>query len=53
MNPVSQALEVVKEITDNVYSQNILLEVITRNLTLKEIELLFKKLKLCSEDLKN
>ena len=53
MNPVSQALEIVKEITDNVYSQNILLEVITRNLTLKEIELLFKKLKLCSEDLKN
>ncbi len=53
MNPVSQALEIVKEITDNVYSQNILLEVMTRNLTLKEIELLFKKLKLCSEDLKN
>ena len=53
MNPVSQALETVKEITDNVYSQNILLEVMTRNLTLKEIELLFKKLNLCSEDLKN
>ena len=53
MNPVSQALEIVKEITDNVYSQNKLLEVMTRNLTSKEIELLFNKLKLCSEDLKN
>ena len=46
MNPVSQALEIVKEITDNVYSQNKLLEVMTRNLTSKEIELLFNKLKL-------
>ena len=53
MNPVSQALEIVKEITDDVYSQNKLLEVMTHNLTLKEIELLFNKLKLCSEDLKN
>ena len=53
MNPLSQALEIVKEITDNVYSQNKLLEVITHNLTSKEIEILFKKLKLCSEDLKN
>ena len=53
MNPVSKALEIVKEITDNVYSQNILLEVITHNLTSKEIEILFNKLKLCSEDLKN
>ena len=53
MNPLSKALEIVKEITDNVYSQNILLEVITHNLTSKEIEILFKKLKLCSEDLKN
>ena len=53
MNPLSQALEIVKEITDDVYSQNKLLEVMTHNLTLKEIELLFNKLKLCSEDLKN
>ncbi len=53
MNPVSQALKIVEEITDNVYSQNKLLEVMTHNLTLKEIELLFNKLKLCSEDLKN
>ena len=53
MNPVSKALEIVKEITGNVYSQNILLEVITHNLTSKEIEILFNKLKLCSEDLKN
>ena len=53
MNPVSQALKIVEEITDNVYSQNILLEVMTHNLTSKEIEILFKKLKLCSEDLKN
>ena len=53
MNPVSQALEIVKEITDNVYSQNKLLEVMTHNLTSKEIELLFNKLKLRSEDLKN
>tara|TARA_R110002012_G_scaffold75647_4_gene191112 strand:+ start:439 stop:600 length:162 start_codon:yes stop_codon:yes gene_type:complete len=53
MNPLSQALEIVKEITDNVYSQNKLLEVMTHNLTSKEIELLFNKLKLCSEDLKN
>jgi hypothetical protein len=53
MNPVSQALEIVKEITDNVYSQNLLLEVMTHNLTSKEIEILFNKLKLCSEDLKN
>ena len=53
MNPVSKARLIVNEITDNVYSQNILLEVITHNLTLKEIELLFKKLNLCSEDLKN
>ena len=51
MNPVSHALEIVKEITDNVYSQNILLEVFTHNLTSKEIEILFNKLKLCSEDL--
>tara|TARA_R100000742_G_C4273300_1_gene92806 strand:- start:60 stop:221 length:162 start_codon:yes stop_codon:yes gene_type:complete len=53
MNPISQALEIVKEITDNVYSQNKLIEVMTHNLTIKEIELLFNKLKLCSEDLKN
>ena len=53
MNPVSKALEIVKEITDNVYSQNILLEVMPHNLTSKEIEILFNKLKLCSEDLKN
>ena len=53
MNPVSQALEIVKEITDNVYSQSKLLEVMTHNLTIKEIELLFNKLKLCSKDLKN
>ncbi len=53
MNPVSQSLEIVKEITDNVYSQSKLLEVITHNLKSKEIELLFKKLNLCSEDLKN
>ena len=53
MNPVSQALKIVEEITDNVYSQNKLLEVMTRNLTIKEIELLLKKLNLCSEDLKN
>jgi len=53
MNPVSQALKIVEEITDNVYSQNKLLEVMTHNLTIKEIELLFNKLKLCSEDLKN
>ena len=53
MNPVSKALEIVKEITANVYSQNILLEVMTHNLTSKEIEILFNKLKLCSEDLKN
>jgi hypothetical protein len=53
MNPVSQALKIVKEITDNVYSQNKLMEVMTHNLTIKEIELLFNKLKLCSEDLKN
>ena len=53
MNPVSKARKVVKEITDNVYSQNILLEVMTHNLTSKEIEILFNKLKLCSEDLKN
>ena len=52
MNPVSQALKIVEEITDNVYSQNKLLEVMTHNLTLKEIEFLFNKLKLCSEDLK-
>jgi hypothetical protein len=53
MNPVSKVLEIVKEITDNVYFQNKLIEVMTRNLTSKEIELLFKKLNLCSEDLKN
>ena len=53
MNPVSKARLIVEEITDNVYSQNILLEVITHNLTSKEIEILFNKLKLCSEDLKN
>ena len=53
MNPVSQALKIAEEITDNVYSQNKLLEVITHNLTSKEIKLLFNKLKLCSEDLKN
>ena len=53
MNPVSKARLIVNEITDNVYSQNILLEVITHNLTAKQIELLFNKLKLCSEDLKN
>tara|TARA_R110002051_G_scaffold58413_1_gene107641 strand:+ start:343 stop:504 length:162 start_codon:yes stop_codon:yes gene_type:complete len=53
MNPVSKSLKIVKEITDNVYSQNKLMEVMTHNLTIKEIELLFNKLKLCSEDLKN
>ena len=53
MNPVSKARKIVDEITDNVYSQNILLEIITHNLTSKEIEILFNKLKLCSEDLKN
>ena len=53
MNPVSKARKIVDEITDNVYSQNILLEIITHELTSKEINILFNKLKLCSEDLKN
>jgi len=53
MNPVSKARLIVDEITDNVYSQNILLEIITHELTSKEINILFNKLKLCSEDLKN
>lgn len=53
MNPVSKARLIVEEITTNVCSQNILLEVMTHNLTSKEIEILFNKLKLCSEDLKN
>ena len=43
MNPVSQALEIVTEITDNVYSQNKLMEVMTRNLTIKEIEKIKKE----------
>ena len=45
MNPVSQALEIVKEITDNVYSQNKLLEVMTHNLTVEQIEKVFEELK--------
>lgn len=53
MNPVSKALKIAEEITYNVYSQSKLLEVLTHNLTIKEIELLFKKFNLCSEDLKN
>ncbi len=53
MNPVSKALKIAEEITDNVYSQNKLLEVLTHNLTSKEIEILFNKLNLCSEELKN
>tara|TARA_R110000751_G_scaffold81384_1_gene164229 strand:- start:1600 stop:1779 length:180 start_codon:yes stop_codon:yes gene_type:complete len=58
MNPVTKARLIVNEITDNVYSQNKLLELITHSLTIKEIELLFNcqkaliLLKSCSEDLK-
>ena len=52
MNPITKARLISNEITNNVYSQNKLLEVLSHYLTAKEIEILFNKLKLCSEDLK-
>ena len=53
MNPVTKTQKITRVITDNVYTQNKLLEVLTHNLTSKEIDELFNKLKLCSKDLKN
>ena len=62
MNPVSKARKIVNAITKDVYIQNILLEVITHNLTAKQIEKVFEELKPiyqlklnleCSDDLKN
>ena len=61
MNPVGKIRIIVEAITKDVYIQNKLLEIITRNLTVKQIEKVFEELKpsyqlklnLCSEDLKN
>tara|TARA_R110000751_G_scaffold42583_2_gene98765 strand:- start:427 stop:582 length:156 start_codon:yes stop_codon:yes gene_type:complete len=45
MNPVSKARKIVNAITKDVYIQNILLEIITHNLTAKQIEKVFEELK--------
>ena len=60
MNPVSKVKIIVEAITTDNLIQNKLLEVMTRNLTVKQIEKVFEELKptyqlklnLCSEDLK-
>jgi|TARA_R110001599_G_C12097053_1_gene646691 Zn-dependent M32 family carboxypeptidase len=60
MNPVSKVRKIVEAITTDNLIQNKLLEVMTRNLTVKQIEKVFEELKptyqlklnLCSEDLK-
>ena len=61
MNPVSKIRIIVEAMTKDVYIQNILLEIITHNLTVEQIEKVFEELKpsyqlklnLCSEDLKS
>ena len=45
MNPVGKVRKIVEAITKDVYIQNILLEVITHNLTVKQIEKVFEELK--------
>tara|TARA_R110002012_G_C11554640_1_gene602800 strand:+ start:456 stop:641 length:186 start_codon:yes stop_codon:yes gene_type:complete len=60
MNPVTKVRKIVEAITTDNLIQNKLLEVMTRNLTVKQIEKVFEELKptyqlklnLCSEDLK-
>ena len=45
MNPVGKARLIVNAITKDVYIQNKLLEVITHNLTVEQIEKVFEELK--------
>ena len=45
MNPVGKVRKIVEAITKDVYIQNILLEVITHNLTVEQIEKVFEELK--------
>ena len=45
MNPVDKVRKIVEAITPDVYIQNILLEVITHNLTVEQIEKVFEELK--------
>tara|TARA_R110002020_G_scaffold360306_2_gene572963 strand:+ start:432 stop:599 length:168 start_codon:yes stop_codon:yes gene_type:complete len=45
MNPVSKARKIVNAITKDVYLQNKLLEIITHNLTVQQIEKIFNELK--------
>tara|TARA_R100000963_G_C4548752_1_gene42624 strand:- start:103 stop:288 length:186 start_codon:yes stop_codon:yes gene_type:complete len=61
MNPVGKVRKIVEAITTDYLIQNKLLEIMTRNLTVEQIEKVFEELKpsyqlklnLCSEDLKN
>ena len=45
MNPVSKARKIVEAITKDVWIQNKLLSAITRNLSIKEIDIIFEELK--------
>ena len=45
MNPVGKARKIVEAITTDVFIQNKLLEIITRNLTVEQIEKVFEELK--------
>ena len=45
MNPVSKIRIIVEAMTKDVYIQNKLLEIITRNLTVEQIEKVFEELK--------
>ena len=45
MNPVSKARKIVESITKDVWIQNKLLSAITRELSVKEIDIIFEELK--------
>jgi uncharacterized protein YeeX (DUF496 family) len=45
MNPVNKARKIANAITKDVYLQNKLLEIITHNLTVQQIEKIFNELK--------
>ena len=45
MNPVGKVRIIVEAMTKDVYIQNTLLEVITHNLTVEQIEKVFEELK--------
>ena len=45
MNPVTKVQEIVKTLTEDVSLQNKLLEILTRNLTIEQIEKIYESVR--------